>query len=354
MAGPSTLTTRGVTIAAMLIALGRPAWWLLALAGFLARGGIVVFVLAIVSVPSPLVLSNILAPLVTPLAFGTLLPQTVVLIAVGVGLALFWLIAGGWFAAATEIALIREAQASADDEGLPAAGEVPVGRRLAVRAAAAHLLAHAPTALVLGAGSVAIVGVVYAELVNPSDSGPIALRVVVGAALPLGAIVGAWAFGELVGGLAVRRIALGGSSIAGGVAGGVRDLVLRPIGSLVMPLLMMLVLAIDLGAVLATVAIVLGQVRDRLTGGIDDPVATGLTVATLGASWSLALVVTGLIAAWRSVALTFEYQRDAAARRATARAVAGGRQDPPESGTIGVAAHRRPGDRSVGDPDGRL
>lgn len=354
MAGPSTLTTRGVTIAALLIALGRPAWWLLALAAFLARGGIVVFVLAIVSVPSPLVLSNILAPLVTPLAFGTLLPQTAVLITVGIGLALFWLIAGGWFAAATEIALIREAQATADEEGLPAAGEVPAGRQLAVRAAAAHFLAHLPTALVLGAGSVAIVRGIYAELVNPSDSGPLALRVVVGAALPLAAIVATWAFGELVGGLAVRRIALGGASIGGGVAGGIGDLVRRPIGSLVMPLLTMVVLAVDLGAVLATVAIVLGQSRDRLVGGSDDPVATGLTVATLGAAWSLALVVTGLIAAWRSVALTFEFQRAAALRRWAARAVAGDRQDLDESGTIGAGTHRRPGDRSVGDPDGSL
>ena len=354
MAGPSTLTTRGVTIAALLIALGRPDWWLLALAGFLARGGIVVFVLAIVSVPSPLVLSNILAPLVTPLAFGTLLPQTAVLIVLGVGLALFWLIAGGWFAAATEIALIREAQDSADDEGLPAAGAVPAGRLLALRAAVVHLVAHVPTALVLGAGSVAIVRVIYAELVNPSDSGPIALRVVGGAALPLGAIVAAWVFGELVGGLAVRRIVLDGASIRGGFLDGVGDLGRRPIGSLVMPLVAMLVLAVDLGAVLATVAIVLGQVRDRLTGGSDDPVGTGLTVATLGAAWSLALVVTGLIAAWRSAALTFEFQREAAARRWAARTVAGGRQDPDESGTIGAGTDRRPGDRSVRDPDGRL
>lgn len=354
MAGPSTLTTRGVTIAALPIVLGQPAWWLLALSGFFARGGIVVFALAIVSVPSPLVLSNILAPIVTPLVFGTLLPQTAVLIAVGIGIGLFWLIAGGWFAAATEIALIREARATADDEGLPAPDDVPAGRQLAVRAAVAHLLAHAPTALVLGAGSVAIVRVIYAELVNPSDSGPIALRVVGEAALPLAAIVAAWAFGELVGGLAVRRIALGGASILGGVAGGIGDLVRRPIGSLVMPLLTMLVLAVELAAVLATVAIVLSQVRDRIPASIDDPVATGLTLATLGAAWSLALVVTGLIAAWRSAALTFEFQREAAARRWAARAVAGGTQDPDESGTIGAATDRRPGDRSVGDPDGRL
>ncbi|HUQ78249.1 MAG TPA: hypothetical protein VM427_05190 [Patescibacteria group bacterium] len=354
------LTTRGATIAALLVALGRPVWWLLALAGFLARGGIAVFALAILSVPSPLVLSNILGPLVTPLAFGTLLPQTAVLIAVGIGLALFWLIAGGWFAAATEIGLIRDAQATAADEGLLAADDVPPARRLApsrrlaARAAAAHLLAHVPTALVLGVSGFAIVGVVYAELANPSDAGPVAVRVVGRAAPALAAIVVAWALGELVGGLAVRRIALDGSSIVSGVAEGVRDLVRRPIGSLVMPLLTMLVLAIELGAVLATVAIVLGQVRDRLIRGVDEPVAAGLTIATLGAAWTLALVVTGLIAAWRSVALTFEYERGAAERSPAAQALAGRGQDPDEGGTIGASTDGRPGDRSTGDPDGSL
>jgi hypothetical protein len=323
MAGPSTLTTRGVTVAALLIALGQPAWWLLGLAGFLARGGIVLFVFAIVSVPSPLVLSNILAPLVTPLAFGTLLPQTAVLIVVTIGLALFWLIGGSWFAAATEIALIREAQAAAADEGLPAAGDVPRGWQLVGRTTAAHLVAHAPTAVVVAFGSVAIVRVTYAELTNPSDGGPLVLRVIGAAAVPIAAIVVAWALGEIVGGLAARRIALGGASVLGGVGGALADLARRPIGSLVAPILMTIVLAIDLAAVLAIVAVVLGEVRDRLTRGLDDPVAAGLTLATLGAAWSLALIVTGLIASWRSVTLTFEFQRAAAALHGAERDIRG-------------------------------
>jgi hypothetical protein len=314
MAGPSTLTTRGVTIAALLIALGQPAWWLLALAGFLARGGIVVFLLAIVSLPSPLVLSNVLGPLVTPLAFGTLLPETATLIVVVIGLALFWLIGGGWFAAATEISLIREAQAAAAEEGLPVAAVVPGGRGLVARATVAHLLAHVPTALVVGVASVAIVRVTYAELTNPSDAGPIALRVIAGAVTPISAIVVVWAFGEIVGGLATRQIALGGASVPRALGRALVALVRHPLGSLVVPILTLVVLAIDLAAVLAVVAIVLAQVRDRLVGGIDDPVGTALTLATLGAAWSLAMIVTGLITAWRNVALTFEFQRVAAVR----------------------------------------
>ena len=354
MAGASQLTTAGATIAALLIALGRPAWWLLALAGFLARGGIVVFLLAIVSLPSPLVLSNILAPLVTPLAFGTLLPETAALILGGIGAGLFWLIGGGLFAAATEVAIIRDARAIAEEEGLPPAAPASDGRMLVVRAAAAHLLAHVPTALVTTTGAVAIVRVIYTELTIPSESGPIALRVIAGAIAPIALIVVVWALGEIVGGLAVRRIVIRGSSVLGGVGGAIGDLVRRPVGSLVVPVLTMLVLAFDMAAVLAIVAVVLSEVRDRLAGGLADPVATLLTVATLGAAWSLALTVTGLIAAWRSVAMTFEAQRVSSGAWTAPPAGPDGWQGPGGDGTIGASAHRRPGDRSIGHPDGSL
>ena len=166
-------------------------------------------------------------------------------------------------------------------------------------------------------------------------------------------IVVVWALGEIVGGLAVRRIVFRGSPVLGSVVGALGDLVRRPIGSLLMPFLTMLVLAFDMAAVLAIVAVVLSEVRDRLAGGIDDLVATLLTVATLGAAWSLALTVTGLIAAWRNVAMTFEVQRVSAIEWAAPPAG----PDPwrgPAGGTIGAPAHRRPGDRSIGDPDGSL
>jgi hypothetical protein len=308
------VTTRGTTLAALLLALGRPVWWLLGLAGFLVRGGIVVFLLAIVSLPSPLVLSNIFGPLVVPLAFGTLLPTTAILIAVGLAIALFWLVAGSWFAAASEVALILETVQAAADEGLGdratarAAGAAR-GRRTSARVAAAHLIAHIPTAFALGLGSVAIIAATYRELTNPSDSGPIILRVVVSAALTIAVIVTWWLVGELVGGHAARRIVLDDAAVLTAVGRGALDLVRHPVGGLVVPLLMTAVLAIDLGAVLGIVAIVLTDVRDRLIHPLADPLATLLTVATLGAAWSLALIVTGLIAAWRGAAMTLDHER---------------------------------------------
>jgi hypothetical protein len=311
------VSSRGTTLAALLIALGHPAWWLLAAAGFLVRGGIVVFLLAIVSLPSPLVLSNILGPLIVPLAFGTLLPETAVLFGAAIGVGLFWLIAGSWFAAATEVALIRDARRVAAEEGvLPAAwspangpSEPGGGRRASARAAAAHLLAHVPTALAIGFGSVAIVAATYRELTIPSDTGPIALRVAIAAAAPITVIVVLWLFGELLGGQAARRIALDDTSVLRSLRLAAADLVRHPVGTVLVPLFLTAILALDLAAMLAVVAIVLTEVRDRLGDALADPVASLLTVLTLGAAWVLALLVTGLIGAWRSVALSLEHGR---------------------------------------------
>ena len=68
------MTTRGGTLVALFASLGRPSWWLLAIAGFLVRGGIVVFFVAIVTLPSPLALANVLEPIITPLYLGAMTP----------------------------------------------------------------------------------------------------------------------------------------------------------------------------------------------------------------------------------------------------------------------------------------
>ena len=72
----------GAILASLLVTIGRPAWWLLALAGFLVRGGFIVFILPIVLLPSPLAISNMVSPLVVPIALGRIGPDA---IAVAVG-----------------------------------------------------------------------------------------------------------------------------------------------------------------------------------------------------------------------------------------------------------------------------
>jgi hypothetical protein len=134
------------------------------------------------------------------------------------------------------------------------------------------------------------------------------------------------------------------------------DVVRRPVGSLVLPLLMGAVLVLDLAAVLTVVSLVWAEVLDRLARPLTDPLATGLTLLTLGAAWSLALLVTGLINAWRSVSMTLETER-VAANQWTAGGTAGRSGDPlgvDGAGTFGASPDRRPGDWSAGDGSGSL
>jgi hypothetical protein len=350
------VTTRGGTLAALLAALGRPSWWILALAGFLVRGGILIFIVAIVTLPSPLALSNVLAPLLTPLYLGRLEPTTAGVIATALGSIAAWVVAGCWFAAATEVVLIRDARQAATDEGLPVGpGQAP-GRLLITRAAAAHLVALVPMLLAIGIGSFEILSVTYRELINPTDASPILLRVASAAWGPVVVIIAAWVLGELVGGMAVRRIVLGGESVVGAVVRSAVSLVRRPGGSLVAPLVIMAILLIDLAAVLMVVAIVWTHVRMRFVHPFDDTAATALALLTLGAGWCLALLVTGLIEAWRSVAMTFEAERLAAGPVGRSTLADGGQSHPdgPGSGTIGGPGHRRPGDWSADDRGGSL
>ena len=349
------MTTRGVTLTALLAALGRPSWWILGLAGFLVRGGIVVFVVAIVTLPSPLALSNVIGPLITPLYLGHLEPTTVALLGIGLATIVAWIVGGAWTAAATEVVLVRDAQRAASREGLPTRPVRPAGRMLIGRSAAAHLLALVPMALVLGLESSAIFGVTYRELVNPTDASPIVLRVIAGASGPMALIVVAWVLGELVGGMAVRRVVLGGESVTSAVLRSAIDLVRRPGGALIAPLVTTIVLIVDLGAVLAVVMLLWTGVRIRLVHPVDEPLATGLAVVTFGAAWCLALLVTGLIDAWRSAAMTFEAERAAGLALRTAVAGDGGSQPGSSAnGTIGASAPRRPGDWSAGDRGGSL
>ncbi len=347
------VTTRGATLAALLATLARPAWWLLGLAGFLARGGILLFLLAIVTLPSPLALSNVVAPLLVPIVFGGFTPLLLALLVSGIVSLAAWVVVGGWIGAATEIVLIRDARRAAAEEGLPVRRGDPSGHWLIGRVAIAHLLAHLPLAVAAALGSVAIVNVAYIELTSPFEvATPLPIRIAAGAAGPIAAIVVAWLVGELAGGLAARRIVLEDDSVLGAVRGGYADLVTRPRSATLPALITTLILAADLAAMLAAVDLSWTAARARLVELPPDPVAIGLALASFAASWCLALLVAGLIDAWRGVSMTFEAER----RRVAAASAEGadGPESATEGGTYGASVHRRPGDWSAQDEGGSL
>jgi hypothetical protein len=348
------VTTRGATLAALLAALIRPSWWILALAGFLSRGGILLFLLGVVSLPSPLAVSNVVAPLLVPIVFGGWTPYLFAVLALLVGSVLGWIVVGGWIGAATEIVLIRDARRAAIDEGVPTGGDGPRPRWLTVRVTAAHFLAHAPLAVVAAIGSISIVSVTYKELVAPFEVvTPLVLRVARGAAGPIAAIVVAWVIGEIAGGLAARRIVGRGESIVGGVVRAYGTLVVRPLSTLLPGALTLAVLILELAATVAAVALSWTAARSRLAELPPSWPAIVLAVAALAAAWCLALAVAGIVAAWRSAAMTFEEERAAVALERDDR-LRPSPTDAGEAGTIGASTHRRPGDWSAGAPGGSL
>jgi hypothetical protein len=348
------VTTRGVTLAALLAVLGRPVWWLLALAGFLARGGIVLFLLAIVTLPSPLALSNVVAPLLVPIVLGGVTPLLAAIVAFGVVSLVAFILAGALVGASTEVVLISDARHAAAEEGLPLrADRAPAGWAI-VRVAVAGLVAHIPLAIAVALGSVQIVNVAYVELTAPVDiDTPLPLRVVGGAIGPIVVIILAWLVGEVTGGLAARRIVVGGGSTLGSVGRAYQDLLVRPRSALLPALGTTAVLAVDLAAMLAVVGLAWTAARAQLVQLPPDALGIGLALATFAAAWCLALFVTGLIAAWRSVAMTFEEERAAAAAEARTATTATIGADP-GGGTFGASTTSRPGDWSAGNEGGSL
>ena len=351
----------GAILASLLVTIGRPAWWLVALTGFLVRGGFVVFVLPIVLLPSPLAISNVLAPIIVPVALGRIGPDAIAIFLGTVILLSGWILVGGWIAAAADLMLIREAAAAASEEGIgssvagaPPAGEapapvaaggppnvsaVPVADRVLIgRLLAARLIAWLPLAFAVGLGIVGLIAVTYGELTRPFEVGtPIALRVALGAAPELGIIAVTWLLGELVGGLSARRMILDGASSGAALIAAIGDVVRRPAAT-ILPWLVTsgLLLAILIGTVgAASVAWsrVIAALSDRSVG----PLTIALDVLLFVAIWLAALALAGLFAAVRGSIQTFEYVRWRSA-----------------TGTFGASVHHRPGDWSIPDEGGSL
>jgi hypothetical protein len=101
---------------------------------------------------------------------------------------------------------------------------------------AVRLICWLPLAVAIGIGVAAIVQVTYVELTRPVDVGtPLVVRVAREVVSQLALIVIAWVVGEVVGGVATRRVILGrgrhGRSIRVGDpdVGGPADVVARPV-----------------------------------------------------------------------------------------------------------------------------
>ena len=336
--------TLGATLtASFLAALARPATWILALAAFLLRGGVVFVLAPIVVIPSAVGFANILAPAITTVVFDGGAGSLAVLIG-GIGLAtLAWLVAGGVLAALAEAELIR--WIAADEDVLATVGQEPGtvagedatrparpgGLAVAWRVLAVRLIALVPLAVVLAWGSTRLVGVAYRELTVPSDvTTPIAVRVLRDAPEAVVAILIAWVVGETVGALAARWVVLRADPIGRALRQGVVRLVRHPVRSLVLglgPLLALVLVAVP-SALAASTA--WQALRAELATGGGALLGIGVLLLFV-ALWLGGLVLIGAISAWRSAVWTVDV-----------------------AGTFGAIDHGRQGDWNHASESGTL
>jgi hypothetical protein len=303
--------------------LGRPRFWPLGLASFLLRGGLVLYLLPIVVVPSTVGVATWVGPTaVTPAGPSERFMGIVVVVAL---LAVLWFVVGGFIAAAAEAVLIRQAVGVDGDpepgssgpgsrpgpRSLQSAHEPTIGLRLCLRLFLVRFVAAVPLFVILGWGFGRIVTAGYAELTLPSDTAtPLPLRVLLDVPEVIVAVLAAWLLAETVGGIVARRIVLFGDPNSGAAAGAVVQIARHPLatlGTIVVTLSGALVLVLP---GLVSSAIAWDRLGDAFLADAGALAIVALTVL-FAAIWVSGLALAGAAASWRSIAWTLEVLRSA-------------------------------------------
>lgn len=284
--------------AALLAAIARPTWWALSLAAFLVRGGFLIALLPIVSLPTTADVTNALAPTVEDLIYGRPSLETVVagtLLVSGAFLTLYGLaFAGSWL----DLALLRETTSDPELE----LGWGPASRSATV-ALAIRLVAHLPTVVAIGYAVVRLIGVLYLELTSPGDTTtPLAFRVLAQAPDAPLAVGITWLLGEAVGGLTARRVAAG-EPVAAAFGRSIRQVASRR------GLATLAATTAALAALLVPYLLTVATAWDNVRVALFDDVGSVLTLTALVlmvSTWVLGLVLLAALLSWRATAWTLE------------------------------------------------
>lgn len=282
--------------AALVVTLTHPEWWAMALAAFLVRGGILIVILPLISLPTPASLITTFAAPLEALILGSPSVEGVVVgtLAVSSVLAALALLgmAGSWF----ELALVREA--ATDDEldlgWVPR--HVSPGAALGLR-----LVAHLPTLVMLAYALARLAFATRDELLSPGDpSVALTARVLLRAPDAVAFVVVAWLAGETVGGLAARRRAAG-AGIRASLVGAVRQAFdRRGLPTLLLTTAVLVALVIPF-------AIAVSRAWENVIGALSQdlaPFQTGAGLVLLVSSWVLGLALLAAALAWRATAWT--------------------------------------------------
>lgn len=278
----------------------RPSLWVVALCGFLARGGIVVLVLPMTPFPSTVGLATFVGP--TSVTASGLTPDSVARLALAGSLAIGWLLAGSVVGALTDIAVV-------DGLGPGQATSGRVDRRRVVRLVGLRLVALLPLGVVVALTARSVGELVYHELILPSDvAAPIVLRVVQGAQVQVAGIALAWIAGEALGGIAVRLAILEDRSFGRAITGAVAHVVRHPLTTLLATAAGLLVLGAAIGPPLIATGMAWTSLGEALAGSIDGSAVVLATILLVGA-WLGGATLAAIVAAWRGALWTAEVAR---------------------------------------------
>jgi hypothetical protein len=291
--------------AATSVVASMPGSWPVALAGWLARGGVLLLLLPVVVLPTPTGLATTFGPEIAAVVLGYAGVAVVALLVAFAAIGITGLLVGSWIGAASEITLIRWYAAGLGQGASASTGAV--GRLW--RVMAVRLLAHGGTAIAVAWATARLVDATYAELLAPGDLAvPLVVRVVAAAPGAVAAIIVAWLVGEALGAFAARRVVLRGDGLIRALVGGLVDALRHPISTLATFALTALVPAVLVAPALVVASVAWSTAgRELVDGG--SPAAILAAVAMFSMVWLAALALGGLGAAWRSALWTAESVR---------------------------------------------
>ncbi len=293
-------------MAALVITLSRPATWVVALAGFLAGGGVIALAWPILVLPTPSGLQNILGAPVATLAFGSPSGEFMRLLAVTAITATIvfvgGLVAGAW-AERRGIAMVLVA---GEEEGYTAPVPQLASLPAVLRVAVIRLTAMIPPLIVFILAWPTLYAVTYRELILPEDLvTPLPVRVVAQLPVQLTMLLLVWGAADLAAALAVRRLIVERRRLVTAWLLGWADLVRRPYRVIPAALLGDVVVAVAAGPSLVASAVAWTRVREVLELAPASPLGIGVTVMWVSI-WLGCLVLAGFGSAFRAALLTME------------------------------------------------
>ncbi len=314
---PGLASSLGVALA---VALSDPGLWLLGAAGFLVRGGWLLLVLPIWSLPSPVAITTLLGADV--LGTGRLTAQLVALILAGLAALAAALLASALLAAAVDVSAFERFVRHPDTLELRRgreARELSRGERgrLILRLVALSGLLLAPAGVALVATVLRMIHAGYQEYMLPGSLDvPLALRIASDSRIHLLVLALCLLGAEVLGSVASRRVMAGRPQLPrgapgwrGGRPGRLRENLprllrgsLRAAATVLLTWLISLVLLVPVAA-----AIILGwsAVRSVLlrSGALETAAGAaeaGLVTILFVALWCAALLLVGLASAVRA------------------------------------------------------